>query len=65
LLSRYASICQAAASPSSGASDEFLYGRAGTLFGALLLQEQLGQQAALADAVQALVKAILQSGESV
>jgi hypothetical protein len=63
---QYSQLCSAAAAASRGSdtSDEFLYGRAGTLFGALLLNQQLGQQGVPAGVVQHLVDAILASGEN-
>lgn len=63
LLSQYTAICSSAAGPASGDSDEFLYGRAGTLFGALLLRQQLGATAVPDAALMALAQQILASGE--
>jgi hypothetical protein len=62
LLSSYTDICNAAATGAADTSDEFLYGRAGTLFGALLLRQQLGAAAVPDAAVGALVASILASG---
>lgn len=62
LLSSYTNICHAAAAGAADTSDEFLYGRAGTLFGALLLRQQLGAAAVPDAAVGALVGSILASG---
>jgi hypothetical protein len=62
LLSSYTDICHAAATGTADTSDEFLYGRAGTLFGALLLRQQLGAAAVPNAAVGALVSSILASG---
>lgn len=62
LLSSYTDICHAAAAGSADTSDEFLYGRAGTLFGALLLRQQLGEAAVPDAAVGQLVASILASG---
>lgn len=64
LLSSYTDICHAAAAGSADTSDEFLYGRAGTLFGALLLRQQLGEAAVPDAAVGQLVASILASGRS-
>lgn len=61
LLSTYTDICRDAAGPAAE-SDEFLYGRAGTLFGALLLRQQIAQTAVPADVVGALVDSLLSSG---
>jgi hypothetical protein len=63
---QYTQLCSTAAAASHGSdtSDEFLYGRAGTLFGALLLNQQLGQRGVPAGMVQQLVEAILTSGEN-
>lgn len=65
LLSQYCNICSSASHTNSGASDEVLYGRAGTLLGALLLRQQLGPQAVPEGAVRALAQAMLQSGRYV
>lgn len=62
LLEQYSAICTSASHPGSGASDEVLYGRAGTLLGALLLRQRLGAQAVPDTAVTALARAILTSG---
>lgn len=62
MLQQYSSICSSAAHPGSGASDEVLYGRAGTLLGALLLRQKLGAHAVPDAAVAALAQAILTSG---
>eukprot|EP00882_Tetradesmus_deserticola_P008922 GHRQ01009412.1.p1 GENE.GHRQ01009412.1~~GHRQ01009412.1.p1 ORF type:complete len:351 (+),score=127.18 GHRQ01009412.1:199-1251(+) len=64
LLSSYSDICRAAAAGGADTSDEFLYGKAGTLFGALLLRQQLGAAAVPDAAVAALVGSILNSGRS-
>jgi len=63
LLPQYTAICSSAAAPASGDSDEFLYGRAGTLFGALLLRQQVGATAVPDAALTALAQQILSSGE--
>jgi len=63
LLSQYTAICSSAAAPASGDSDEFLYGRAGTLFSALLLRQQVGATAVPDAALTALAQQILSSGE--
>jgi hypothetical protein len=62
LLSSYTDICHAAAAGAADTSDEFLYGRAGTLFGALLLRQQLGAAAVPDAAAGGLVASILASG---
>ncbi|KAF8057122.1 LanC-like protein 3 [Scenedesmus sp. PABB004] len=63
LLAEYRQVAAAAAGPDTQ-SDEVLYGRAGTLLGALLLRRKLGDDAVPGDAVAALVAAILASGRA-
>jgi hypothetical protein len=60
LLDQYSAICASASQP--GASDEVLYGRAGTLLGALLLRQHLGPQALPDTALTQLAQAMLSSG---
>lgn len=62
LLDQYSAICASASHPGSGACDEVLYGRAGTLLGALLLRQKLGAHAVPDAAVTALARAMLTSG---
>lgn len=62
LLSQYAAICTSASHPGSGASDEVLYGRAGTLLGGLLLRQHLGPGAVPDAALTQLAQAMLMSG---
>lgn len=62
LLSQYAAICTSASHPGSGASDEVLYGRAGTLLGGLLLRQHLGAGAVPDAALTQLAGAMLTSG---
>lgn len=62
LLSQYAAICASASHPGPGASDEVLYGRAGTLLGGLLLRQRLGPGAVPDAALTQLAQAMLTSG---
>lgn len=62
LLASYTDICRAAAGADAG-SDEFLYGRAGTLFGALLLRQQLAAAAVPDEVVAALAHSMQASGK--
>ena len=61
LLASYTQCCHSAVTDSQ-ASDEFLYGRVGTLFGALLLNHTFGPTAVSHDTMEQLVQAVLQSG---
>ncbi|KAI8463158.1 MAG: hypothetical protein J3K34DRAFT_496464 [Monoraphidium minutum] len=63
-LPRFAAACAAAGAPDQEGSDEILYGRSGTLLGALTLNKELGRQAVGADAIAAICREILRSGRS-
>ncbi|KIZ05452.1 LanC-like protein 3 [Monoraphidium neglectum] len=61
-LARFAACCGRAASPDLSVSDEVLYGRSGTLLGALMLNQQLGRKVVADDHLTAICAAILHSG---
>ncbi len=61
-LGRFAACCLRAADPAVAASDEVLYGRAGTLLGAVTLQRELGGRVVDDATLEAICRTILQSG---
>jgi len=63
LLASYTQCCHSAVTDAQ-ASDEFLYGRVGTLFGALLLNHTFGPTAVSHDTMEQLLQAVLHSGRS-
>lgn len=63
-ISRFLACCKRSASPSPYTSDEVLYGRAGTLLGALILNRDLGRQVVDNGMLADICRAVLQSGRS-
>lgn len=61
-VKQYINLCTPATSPSSSIPDEFLYGRAGSLMGCLIIQKHVQAAAPLYDTIHSIVHSIIYSG---